>query len=228
MSKTIPEEEGGISSKAVAAVQRDRHCRTIRNVALAIGLIGAIAMSATWWTFASFYHGYHVDLAFIAFVSVLIGMATGAIFGRLGRHMVSRRSGFELAMFFAALIFIAYQVALAGIQINSNLYRGAIAAMILLPLGIGLIVGSDALPFKRLYRGRVLSGVLMGIAEEFGWRVFWVRLVFLAAMWGVKGPWLFFAYLLLDASMQAHPDDRVHMWRFRIARWFRSRQLTAA
>jgi phage shock protein PspC (stress-responsive transcriptional regulator) len=73
-----------------------------------------------------------------------------------------------------------------------------------------------------------VSGVLMGIAEEFGWPVLWVRLAVVAAMWAVKGPWPFFAYLILDVFMQPHIEDRVHMWRFRIARWFRSRNLTAA
>jgi len=230
MSNTIPDEEGEISSKAVHAVHRDRHGRTIRDFVLAIGVIGAIAISATWWAFASFHHGYHAGLATIATVSIMVGLVSGATFGRLlGRHKVSRRSGFELSLLFTALMFLDYVVAAGGIGINANLYRGAIAAMILLALGVGFMIGADALPFKRLRRGRMLSGVLIGIAEEFGWRVFWVRLVFVGAMWlAVKGPWLFFAYLLLDASMQPHPDDRVHMWRFRIARWLRSRRLMTA
>jgi len=229
MSKTIPDEGVEIHSKAVGAVRRDRHGRTLRNALLAIIVIGATAAAATWWMFASFHHGYQMHLETIAIGSIVIGMASGATVGRsFGRHKVSRRSGLELSIFFTALMFFAYQVAIGGIRINPNLYRGAIAAMILLALGIGFMIGSDALPFKRLYRGRVVSGVLMGIAEEFGWPVLWVRLAFVAAMWAVKGPWPFFAYLILDVFMQPHPDDRVHMWRFRIARWFRSRNLTAA
>lgn len=230
MSSNIPDEAGEVSTKAVNAVQRDRHWRTIRSTLLAIGVLGAIAMSATWWAFASFHHDYHADVAGTATASIVIGLASGAIFGRLlGRHKVSRRSGFELSLFFTALMFLAYVVAFDGIRMYSNLYRGAIAAMILSALGVGFMIGADALPFKRLYRDRMLSGVLVGIAEEFGWRVFWVRLLFVGAMWlAVKGPWLFFAYLILDFFMQPHPDDRVHMWRFRIARWLRSRRLTAA
>jgi phage shock protein PspC (stress-responsive transcriptional regulator) len=231
MSSTIPEEAGEMSTKTVNAVQHDRHWRTIRSTLLAIGVIGALAMSATWWAFASFHHDYHADLGSIAALSIVIGLASGATFGRLlGRHKVSRRSGFELSLFFTGLMSLAYAVALGGIRLyvfHANIYRGAIGAMILLALGVGFMIGSDALPFKRLYRGRVLSGVLMGIAEEFGWRIFWVRLLFILAMWAVKSPWLFFAYLILDLFMQPHPDDRVHMWRFRIARWFRSRLAAA-
>ena len=230
MSSTMPDEVAEVRTKAVNAVQQDRLWRTIRSAILAVAVLGAVAMSATWWAFASFHHDYHADVVGVATASIVVGLASGAIFGRLlGRHKISRRSGFELSLFFTALMFLAYVVAVDGMRMDSIIYRGAIAAMILFALGIGFMIGADALPFKRLYRGRMLSGVLIGIAEEFGWRVFWVRLIFIGVMWlAVKGPWLFFAYLILDFFMQPHPDDRVHMWRFRIARWLRSRRLTAA
>jgi phage shock protein PspC (stress-responsive transcriptional regulator) len=228
MSRTISEPDSEVSSKAVDAIQRDRQSRIVRSVLIAVGLIGAIATCAT-WMFASFPSGYHAEVGTIAFVSVLIGTATGAVFGRLARHKLSRRTGFLIAMLSGALFWMAYRVASTGLETNPYLYRVAIASIALLPIGIGFMIGADALPFKRLYRGRVLSGVLMGIAEEFGWRVFWVRLVFLLVLWlALNGPWLFAAYLLLDACMQPHPDDRVHMWRFRIARWLRARTLAPA
>jgi phage shock protein C len=75
--------------------------------------------------------------------------------------------------------------------------------------------------YKRLHTGKLLSGVCLGIAESFGWNVTIVRLAFLLLLFfdGI-GFWL---YLVLDLVMPVHPDDRRHLWRFRLQRWWRER-----
>jgi phage shock protein PspC (stress-responsive transcriptional regulator) len=78
--------------------------------------------------------------------------------------------------------------------------------------------------YKRIAR-KELSGVCRGLSEAFGipvWilRMMFVGLVFLKGL----GLWL---YLLLGIVMPVHPEDRMHLMRFRIARWFRKFSATA-
>ncbi|HEX7833707.1 MAG TPA: PspC domain-containing protein [Thermoanaerobaculia bacterium] len=73
--------------------------------------------------------------------------------------------------------------------------------------------------YKRLRPGKQLSGVALGIAESFGWNVTYVRLAFVALFFlDGAGFWL---YLVLDLALPVHPDDRGHMLRFRMQRWWR-------
>lgn len=96
------------------------------------------------------------------------------------------------------------------------------SAVTLLGIVAGALLASRGPLYKRLYGGRMLSGVCQGLAEEMNISATLVRLLFLALLFLQLGG--LFLYLILDAAMQVHPDDRIHMWRFRIARWFRRGQ----
>lgn len=80
--------------------------------------------------------------------------------------------------------------------------------------------------YKRLGAGRMLSGVCLGIAEVTNLDVRLLRLLFVVLLFfeGV-GFWL---YLLLDLAMPVHPDDRQHLLRFRMRRWWQRRFGNAA
>jgi phage shock protein PspC (stress-responsive transcriptional regulator) len=80
--------------------------------------------------------------------------------------------------------------------------------------------------YKRLGRGRMISGVCLGIAQRFSLEVSLVRLVFFGLLFlHGAGFWL---YLVLDLAMPVHPDDRQHLWRFRIRRWLAARRMAHA
>lgn len=80
--------------------------------------------------------------------------------------------------------------------------------------------------YKRLGKGRMLSGVCLGIAEATKLNLSAIRLGFLALLFfHGAGFWL---YLILDLAMPVHPEDRQHLWRFRIRRWMQRRFAHAA
>lgn len=75
--------------------------------------------------------------------------------------------------------------------------------------------------YKRLKKGRQLSGVCVGIAEATRLNVSLIRAVFvLLLFFKGAGLWL---YLILDLAMPVHPEDRQHMLRFKVRRWVRRR-----
>ncbi len=81
----------------------------------------------------------------------------------------------------------------------------------------------DAAPsrvYKRM-RGRQLSGICKGLSEAYGIPVWVVRTSFFALIF-LKGAGVVL-YLLLDALLPIHPDDRPTLLRFRVARWWRQR-----
>ncbi|MHB0972486.1 MAG: PspC domain-containing protein [Thermoanaerobaculia bacterium] len=84
---------------------------------------------------------------------------------------------------------------------------------------------SSAPIYKRLKPGRQVSGVCLGLSERFGWNLTLVRLAFVIAFFfdGLG----FWAYVILDLAMPIHPDDREHLLRFRIRRWWEARMSRA-
>jgi phage shock protein PspC (stress-responsive transcriptional regulator) len=75
--------------------------------------------------------------------------------------------------------------------------------------------------YKRLKKGRYLSGVCLGIAEATQLNVSLVRSVFaLLLIFKGAGFWI---YLILDLAMPVHPEDRQYMLRFKVRRWFQRR-----
>ena len=91
-----------------------------------------------------------------------------------------------------------------------------------------MAVGADAGPgrFHKRMRNRQLSGVCQGLAEASSIPVWIIRMAFVALIFfngiGIA------AYLILDVVLTIHPDDREQLLRFRIARWWRSRRVSAA
>jgi phage shock protein PspC (stress-responsive transcriptional regulator) len=97
--------------------------------------------------------------------------------------------------------------------------------LLLAAMMMGIDAGGPRGLFKRL-RGRELSGVCQGLAEAtrvpvWIWRMAFVGLIFLRGT-GV------ILYLLLDAALPIHPDDRADLVRFRIARWWKNRRAAEA
>jgi phage shock protein PspC (stress-responsive transcriptional regulator) len=79
--------------------------------------------------------------------------------------------------------------------------------------------------YKRLGKGRALSGVALGIAEATKLNVSLIRGTFLLLLFFEgAGFWL---YLILDLAMPVHPEDRQHLLRFKVRRWFRRRMAHA-
>jgi phage shock protein PspC (stress-responsive transcriptional regulator) len=112
-----------------------------------------------------------------------------------------------------------------GSESGAGPWTGASLAWLLLGLsmaaaGLALLrVPSRLALYKRLRPGYQLSGVCLGLAEKTGAPVGALRLLFfvLALANGV-GIWI---YVVLDLLMPVHPEDRRHLLRFRILRWWR-------
>ena len=78
--------------------------------------------------------------------------------------------------------------------------------------------------YKRLRPGYQLSGVCLGLADKAGIPVGLLRLVFFGlALADGMGIWI---YVLLDLLMPVHPEDRRHLLRFRVLRWWRRKPLS--
>ena len=80
--------------------------------------------------------------------------------------------------------------------------------------------------YKRLKPGRMISGVCLGIAERTNVDVVVIRLMFLALLI-LAGGLGFWFYVALDVAMPVHPDDRQHLLRFRLRRWWQRRMAHA-
>jgi phage shock protein PspC (stress-responsive transcriptional regulator) len=110
-------------------------------------------------------------------------------------------------------------------QLGGDSWLRALAAWI--PLGLsmaaaGLVlmrVPSRFALYKRLRPGYQLSGVCLGLADKTGIPVGILRLLFVVlALANGVGIWI---YVVLDLLMPVHPEDRRHLLRFRVLRWWR-------
>jgi len=80
--------------------------------------------------------------------------------------------------------------------------------------------------YKRLKKGRQLSGVCLGIAETTRLNVSLIRAVFvLLLFFKGAGLWL---YVILDLAIPVHPADRQYLLRFRVRRWIQKRMAHAS
>lgn len=80
--------------------------------------------------------------------------------------------------------------------------------------------------YKRLRPGRQLSGVCLGLAEATRINVVAIRVIFLVLFFfNGSGFWI---YLMFDLAMPVHPEDRQHLLRFRMRRWWQRRFAHAA
>lgn len=78
--------------------------------------------------------------------------------------------------------------------------------------------------YRRLVN-RQISGVCRGLSEAFGVPVWILRMMFVGLSFGTVGIWLYFALAIL---LRVHPEDRIYMYRYQIARWFRRGSSTLA
>ncbi len=95
---------------------------------------------------------------------------------------------------------------------------GAVGSLILRRLNV-------AMAPKGLYtrlRGAWFFGVCRGLAEAAGLPVLVIRGAFIALLFLGKVGWLIAVplYLLLEMSMEVHPEDRELLLRFRLKRWW--------
>jgi len=96
----------------------------------------------------------------------------------------------------------------------------AMAVLVTTPLLLilWLVRGSTKRTYKRLGAGRMVSGVCLGLAEALKVDVRLLRIVFFVLLFfDGAGFWI---YVLLDLAMPVHPDDRKHLLRFKIRRWW--------
>jgi phage shock protein PspC (stress-responsive transcriptional regulator) len=120
---------------------------------------------------------------------------------------------------------VARLLGAAGSESGAGSWAGALLGWLLLGLSMaaaGLAlqrVPSRFALYKRLRPGYQLSGVCLGLADKTGVPVDALRLLFfvLAFANGV-GIWI---YVVLDLLMPVHPEDRRHLLRFRVLRWWR-------
>ena len=136
-------------------------------------------------------------------------------------------------LFRVGLAVMTIVVALVSWRMTTGTYRVrhplAIWTMLMIlfdgPLVLAMIIsgadtGGSARVYKRM-RGRQLSGICQGFAEAFGIPVWILRMAFVGLFF-LKGSGLLI-YLLLDALLPIHPDDRSMLLRFRVERWWRAR-----
>ena len=165
----------------------------------------------------------HPHARVLALATVLIGILTGAPLGRLfGWRNASRRQGFVTSMLLAAVAMLSHKFASAGIHMDLGSTH---APMLLMMLAQGSLASRRRGPvsLQRLSRGSRPLGY--SPRSPGSWMASVLATSDLCDPVLNGGPRGMPQYLLLDSSMQVHPDDRVHMWQFRIARWLRSRRL---
>lgn len=101
--------------------------------------------------------------------------------------------------------------------------------LLALPASVALLyVRAMAIAPRKLYKrlvGHELSGVCRGISEASALPVWIVRMAFIVLFFATHGLLL---YLILDLALPIHPEDRQHLLRFRIARWWKARPAQAA
>lgn len=157
-------------------------------------------------------------------------VAVAAAQGELRRRRVRRAIGIAacVALFIAAgvgLMMMPGEAGTAGFWLSAIGMAALISAGFAIPVlfVIYLLRGfSRRKIYKRLGKGRMISGVCLGLAEQMKMDVVMVRLGFLSllVLAGGIGFWL---YVALDVAMPVHPDDRQYLLRFRWRRWLARR-----
>jgi phage shock protein PspC (stress-responsive transcriptional regulator) len=153
-----------------------------------------------------------------------------AIAGKVAAEVVRthRRRMLWKGLLLVAVVLLSAKVWIAG---KPYKHRVAITAMVAFATGAPLIVAfmnarSASTRRRRVYKrinGFHVSGVCRGISEAFPIPAWLLRLLFLALL-VYSRPIALAVYCGLDLILPVHPDDRVHLLRFRIARWWRGRR----
>jgi phage shock protein PspC (stress-responsive transcriptional regulator) len=142
---------------------------------------------------------------------------------------VTREAEAALRARWRRVVFImlgALAVLIPWLTVPRQTFLQVIGALVGLGAVGSLIVdGFNARPgsvklYKRLKR-QWFFGVCRGLSEAAGFPVWVIRIFFIALLFGGKPGWMIGVslYLLLDASLQVHPEDRGLLLRFRLKRW---------
>lgn len=144
-----------------------------------------------------------------------------------GRRRSRRRVGVAFGVGLGLMAFIVAMIAAFEELAAPEIALVALVLSLFIVFPIALVVGvRHALQqggyeppiYKRLRPGRQLSGVCLGLAERLKIPVLVLRIIFLGLFF-VDGAGLLL-YLILDLIMPVHPDDRQHLLRFRLRRWW--------
>lgn len=207
---------------------------TVRSL-IEIGFAGTIAVGAILWTVVAGTYLYpdfggsagtrsellSGALPTLFVVTVVIGFALGLSIARLRVRtspvVLPRWARFVAPLL--VLVFVAeYRLAQFLVWNHDSWFTLAAALWVLTAAAAGYLPASAGLPYKRLRKGRMLSGVCLGIAERTSVPVGIIRLVFLVLVFArLSGVLL---YVVLDLLMRVHPDDRATLLRFRLRRWW--------
>ncbi|HEX7704999.1 MAG TPA: PspC domain-containing protein [Thermoanaerobaculia bacterium] len=222
-----------ISDTAERAVRLVRQSRTCRIAGQIASLLVALILSTGlvfWAILGGFFLGHSggpsarpellersMSATFV--VTLVLGVVTGLACGRLRRPRVilQRRIVALVPVGFLLLLIGEYGLTAWLARHQPDYFGAAVVLTTLTAVTLGFLAGRTGLPYKRLRKGRQISGVCLGIAETYGYSPWTVRLVFvLLVLMKLSGLLL---YLLLDLLMEVHPDDRQHLLRFRFRRW---------
>jgi phage shock protein C len=136
------------------------------------------------------------------------------------------------ALVLAAVAFAAWQtwrsshgrgLALGEAAVAFIFLAAIVGAAVVLPILLIRELGAAGRE-RRIYkrvRGSWIAGVCVGLAEASGLSVSLIRLTFvMLALFGKSGVFL---YLLLSLALDVHPEDREHLWTFKLRRWLKRR-----
>jgi hypothetical protein len=170
-----PESRPGLAAAVIRAVRSRKSARAFRFFVASIALLVLSLAVIAWAVYSTnsvvAERNAGLTLGYLFLLSLAPGYASSMLRARL---VPSRET--------VALFLLAYSLTPLSIRLTSTAVAEGVRtlpwmAAIVAFSGVvcGFIAGGGGLPFKRLRRGRQLSGVALGIAEELGLSVRWVR-----------------------------------------------------
>jgi phage shock protein PspC (stress-responsive transcriptional regulator) len=224
-------EEGNLFEQTEQhAVELVTWKRTVRFF-IETGLAGTIAIGAIFWAMVA---GTYTDrtrpellsdaLPPLFLITTVVGFTLGLSIARL-RSRTSPVVPPKWAAFvppILVLMFVAeYRFAQFLARDHDSWFTWVVVLWMLTAAVAGYLPASAGLPYKRLRKGYMLSGICLGIAERTKVPVGVIRLAFLVLAFAKMSGVLL--YVVLDLLMQVHPDDRATLLRFRLRRWWSGR-----
>jgi len=166
------------------------------------------------------------SLPYLYMVTTVFGFVLGIAISGLGRlSSLQPRNVFAWAGGLTFFLVAEYRIAKIVAAESPEYFWIPLTAALLTAATIAYLGNVSGFPYKRLFGRRQVSGVCLGLAEATGWSVALIRTLFVGAIFlKLHGVLL---YLVFDALMEVHPDERARLLRFRIRRWWRNRIATA-
>lgn len=223
---------------AALVVHRSRAQMAIRNagIVLPIVILGTVAIlwlyvSGTLMGRSPFLRLSRAawlvrSLPYLYMVTTVFGFVLGIAISGLGRlSSLQPRNVFAWAGGLTFFLVAEYRIAKIVAAESPEYFWIPLTAALLTAATIAYLGNVSGFPYKRLFGRRQVSGVCLGLAEATGWSVALIRTLFVGAIFlKLHGVLL---YLVFDALMEVHPDERARLLRFRIRRWWRNRIATA-